>query len=381
MRKRRKLIPVLLLSLAAAGCSNAAADSCRQGIEAYQAGNYTKAIGLFGQAITQDGTKAEYYNKKGMAQCAAADYSGALSSFERALSVDAASAEAYRGMGLVYRKQGAYDQAIEQFDQALACIEKEADELRLDILAYRAEAKSILGDTDGAIADYQALLEQNYCPEETYRLLGDQYAKQKDVAKALITYQNVINLDYKNLSHYLQIAKMLGTCGFSEEKQMVLETALTVEAENGTMHYERGQIELELGDQKAAFSEFEQAYNMGCQEAGYYLGYCYELWEQYSEAELLYQKQLTVSPDDAGIYNQLAICKMKQEQYSEALVFLKRGISCADRDTLGDLLWNKAVCYEKLHQFSGAIEAMEQYVEQYPDSKSGIQELAYLKSR
>lgn len=370
-----------VLLVVSQGCTGAGAASNRQGLEAYQSGSYTKAIGLFNQAITQDGTCAEYYVNRGMAECAAADYEAALDSFGEAIELDAGAADAYRGIGITYMYQKDYDRALEALDQALNCLHDQKTELSFDILGYRAMAKTLSGDYDGAAEDYEMLISYGYEQERIYMLLGDVYLKKNDVSSALIQYQNSININYKDIGKFLEIASALKDAGFEEERQMVLDTALSLEAETAENKYGRGLIYLERDQDKEAFSEFEQAYNMGYQAAGYYLGYCYELWEQYSEAELIYQKQLTVSPDDARIYNQLAVCMLKQEKYQEALLLIDQGLALADRTVADDLMWNRVVCYEKLHDFDRAIGALEEYLVQYPADSSGRQELSYLRSR
>ena len=54
----------------------------------------------------------------------------------------------------------------------------------------------------------------------------------------------------------------------------------------------RGRIYLELEQTDEAFSAFEESYNKGYAQAGYYLGYCYELQGKSEEAINLYQEQI-----------------------------------------------------------------------------------------
>ncbi|MBQ8639567.1 MAG: tetratricopeptide repeat protein [Lachnospiraceae bacterium] len=383
MRKGKGMAVLVLLAalLCAQGCESAGRASNEEGIAAYQAGELNKAIGLFNQAITQDSSCAEYYVNKGMALSAMTDYENALICFEQAVNLDSGLAHAYRGKGITCSREKDYPAAIAAFDQALACIRDQKSSLACDIIGYRAAAKTLSGDYDGAIADYETLIACEYEKERMYLLLGHVYIKKQDVDLATIQYQNSINQNHKDLKKYLEMAETLEAAGFEEERLRVLEAALSLTADTDEKHYDRGVIYLELDQVKEAFAEFEQAYNMGYLQAGYYLGYCYELWEQYSEAELIYQKQLTVSAQDARIYNQLAVCQLKQQKYQEALVMINQGLALNDQAVSDDLLWNRVVCYEKMREYASAMTTLEEYLVKFPSDEKAKQELSYLRSR
>lgn len=140
----------------------------------------------------------------------------------------------------------------------------------------------------------------------------------------------------------------------------------------------RGRIYLELEQTDEAFSAFEESYNKGYAQAGYYLGYCYELQGKSEEAINLYQEQIKHDPQDAGLYNQLSSCLVRQGEYQDALIMIQKGMQLADESQMADFLWNESICYEKMGNYDTAIEKLMSYLEQYPADKDAKKELAFV---
>ncbi len=376
------LLCVCSLLLVTAGCESAGKKSNQDGLAAYHAGNYEKAIGLFSQAITQDKDRAEYYINLGMAQCEIGLYEDAKDNFETAISYHSRSVNAYRGIGIACIEQELYGDAVEAFNQALSNLRYKKSDKAYDILAYRAEAYAGLGNYDGAIADYETLIEGKYEIETMYIYLGNMYLMKKDTVLALQSYQQSINLNHRDFEKYLNMIVALKEQDFNEESKIVQDAALSIPVKSAEECYYRGLIYLEQEQEREAFAEFEQSYNMGYEDAGYCLGYCYELRGEYKEAELNYQKQiLDGSGNPARLYNQLAACKIRQGNYKEALILIERGLALGDQSMTADLLWNQAMCYEGRRDYDTAIDILMQYQQLFPEDKECKLELAYLRSR
>lgn len=379
---RHILLSMCGLLMLTAGCGSAGKKSNEEGLAAYHAGNYERAIGLFLQAVTQDSDRAEYYTNLGMAQCQTGEYESAIDSFLTAIEHNSHTVNAWRGMGIACMELELYDDALEAFDKALSNIRSKHSEQRHDLIAYHAEACVKNGDYDRAIEDYNTLIEEKYETEQMYICLGHVYLQKNDAVSALTSYQKSINLGHRDFEKYLNMIRELKSQGFQNESVIVQEAALSIVPQDAEEHYYRGLIYLEQGQAREAFAEFEQSYNIGCEKSGYCLGYCYELRGEYSEAELIYQKLLTeVTDGKARIYNQLAACKIRQQKYDEALMLIGQGMALSDQSVKADLLWNQAMCYEGKRDYDAAIDILVQYQQQFPDDENCRMELSYLRSR
>ena len=370
-----------LMALTISACAPAGSGSNQKGLEAYRDGDYQNAVYLFKQAITQEPSEDAYYCNLGQAYCAQGYYEEAVESFTQAQQLGGSLFYSCRGLGLAYSGQEEYDKAIECFNQAIEAAGSLESSCRLDVVGYRAEAKTALGDYEGALADYNQLIEAGYRLRDIYQLTGDVYLLMDDVDQALRCYQECLNIDNRNYEGYLTMAEALKKADADEAYQVVLSAALEVipyEAEDWCY---RGRIYLELGQTDDAFSAFEESYNKGYSQAGYYLGYCYELQGKSDEAIRLYQEQLKYDPNDAGLYNQLASCMVRQGNYQDALIMIEKGMQLANESQMADFLWNEGICYEKMGNYDTAIEKFMSYLEQYPADKDAQRELAFLYSR
>ncbi len=370
-----------LMAFAVSACAPAGSKSNQKGLEAYQDGDYQNAVYLFKQAITQEPSEEAYYCNLGQAYCAQGYYEEAIESFTQAAQLGSSLFYSYRGMGLAYNGLEEYDKAIESFNQAIEAAGSLDSSCRLDVVGYRAEAKTAIGDYTGALEDYNQLIEANYRLRDIYQLTGDVYLLMDDVDQALHCYQECLNIDNRNYEGYLTMAEALKKAEADEARQVVLNAALEVipyEAEDWCY---RGRVYLELDQIDEAFSAFEESYNKGYSQAGYYLGYCYELQGNSDEAIHLYQEQLRHDPNDAGLYNQLASCMVRQGEYQDALIMIEKGMQLANESLMADFLWNESICYEKMGDYDTAIEKLMSYLEQYPADKNARKELAFLYSR
>lgn len=362
-------------------CAPAGADSNQKGLEAYRNGKYQEAVYLFRQAITQEPSEETYYCNLGLAYNAQGNYEDAIESFTEAIRLGDNLFYSYRGMGLAYEGMGEHRKAIESFNQAIEAAGSLDSSYRLDAVGYRALAKTSEEDYDGALADYQILIDAGYRLRDIWQLTGDVYLLKEDVNQALHCYQECLNIDNRNYEGYLTMAEKLEEAGAEEACQVVLNAALQVIPRKPEDWCYRGRIYLELGQQDEAFAAFEESYNKGYEQAGYYLGYCYELRGQSEEAVHLYQEQLKYFPDDAGLYNQLASCMIRQGEYQDALIMLEKGMTLAESSQLADFLWNECICYEKMGDYDTAIQKLMHYLEVYSADKNARKELAFLYSR
>ncbi len=381
---RKKIVfagALTLMAFAVGACAPAGSKSNRKGLEAYQDGDYQNAVYLFKQAITQEPSEGTYYCNLGQAYCAQGYYEKAIESFTQAVQLGDDLFYSYRGMGLAYNGLEEYDKAIENFNQAIEAVGTLDSSCRLDVIGYRAQAKTELGDYEGALEDYNQLIEVKYRLRDIYQLEGDVYLLMDDADQALHCYQECLNIDNRNYEGYLTMAESLKKAEADEARQVVLNAALEVipyEAEDWCY---RGRIYLELDQTDEAFSAFEESYNKGYSQAGYYLGYCYELQGKSDEAIHLYQEQLRHDSNDAQLYNQLASCMVRQGEYQDALILIEKGMQLASESQMADFLWNESICYEKMGDYDTAIEKLMNYLEQYPADKDAQKELAFLYSR
>lgn len=110
-------------------------------------------------------------------------------------------------------------------------------------------------------------------------------------------------------------------------------------------------------------------------------GRIYEENGEYENAYGVYEQACTIDPGQADVYNQMGLCKMKMEQYSEAVTLFQTGIELNQAATLPSLIYNQAICHEYLNDYETALANLEDYVARYGSDETVERELAFLRSR
>lgn len=224
----------------------------------------------------------------------------------------------FRDNGIDLLNAGDYEGAIKAFDEALNASNGLVGAFELDILKYRAEAECGTGDYAAAAHTYAVL---NQADEERPEYLGRScllYVKSGNVDQALEQYQ-----------------KAYEKAPDSETTQDAL---------------------LAVGD--------------GLSGAG-----------RFDEAMELYQTALNGGVQNGELYNRMGICQLDAKKADEALQYFEQGLSVADGESRKKLLYNKAAAQEQNLDFSGALETLESYVEEFGSVPEVEKEIAFLKTR
>ena len=131
--------------------------------------------------------------------------------------------------------------------------------------------------------------------------------------QALHCYQKCLDIDNRNYEGYLTMADALKKAEAEEARKVVLNAALEVIPYEAKDWCYRGRIYLELEQTDEAFSAFEESYNKGYAQAGYYLGYCYELQGKSEEAIIFIRNRSSTIHRMPGFTDQLSSCLVRRE--------------------------------------------------------------------
>ncbi len=135
----RRVLPLFLggmLLACAAAYALQSGDIIKQGIEAYRAGNYQRALDLFTQAqhLDPSGAKPHYYIGSALEKMDHAD--SARVEYETAIRIDPKYVDALTGLGKLLRKQGKKEDGTQKLEEAVKYGPKDAGALYALGLAY-----------------------------------------------------------------------------------------------------------------------------------------------------------------------------------------------------------------------------------------------------
>lgn len=316
----------------------------------------------------------------GMEAVAALDYDGALASFDLALEAGEDERLLYRGYGLAYMGKTEYQPAAEAFEKALSLSDGRVNSMDYDINYYLATAYYKLGETEKAIASYDAIIALRPEEKDAYYLRGVMYAQQNNLETALFNFDKTISLDTKDYDRLIDIYCVLDENGYKEAGQTYLKTAM----ESGTKdmtNYEKGRISYYLGDYENARNYLEKARDTGDYEAILFLGKTHEILGDSNYAISVYNTYLDSKGANPHVLNQMGLCKMNMKDYQGALEAFQAAMGVEDNSMLQTLKLNEIIAYEMLGEYKKAAVLLEAYLKTHPDDETAQREYVFLKTR
>lgn len=395
-RRRRRRVPLLFLLipivLIIVGSMffvlNRGIISYRKGVKALQKENYVEACQYLEKASLKKPDSQAYQIAYGLSLTGKGEYEAALKEFNKAISdkdtskVQIQNKKAYRGIGICYFFAKNYENTIIYLDKALAI--KELDYLNLDILKYKADAQTHLGEYESAVKIYSKIIEEEGYSESIYLNRADAKSALGDIEGANADYDYVISKSEHNYDAYLGAYMLLMNAGKDEKADSYLEAALKIEPDTADERLKYAVIQYYFyGITDEAVESLEKLIEQGQPEAYFYLAKIY-----YAEQELdkvsTYLKEY-VSKEEvehtAEAYEMLGRCAMLVNDYDSALEWFETGIACGDSRWTQKLKKDQIAVYEHLSDFSQAYIIAEEYLKAYPDDKEMLREMEFIKTR
>ena len=383
------VIAALVVTVFSVKNYNSGSRHDNKGMNAYESGDYDTAVNEFKEAISYDGSNADYYIHLGMAYVEQKSYDEALGYFNQAESCaenDDQKALLNRGRGIACLYQGDYQTAIKWFGDALN-ISSQSNDIRIDTLYYKAEAEQKSGDYQAAVQSYGQIIDLKD-DAGTRMLRGMAYMQLQDYASAEKDLYAAIKQSRKSYAVYRTLYSALEAQSKDDEAKQVLNDALQLSGSSGEDYYNRGMIYVDLQDYTNAADMLNKSYDKGYKAALLGLGELSYTQQDYDTALTYYGKyfdEVDISSVDASLaakaYNQYAAVLLAKGEYEKAAQACESGLTYNDRESDAALSFNLIVSYEHLEQWEDAYNTAKTYVSKYPEDTKGQKEYQFLESR
>ena len=383
------VIAALVVTVFSVKNYNSGSRHDNKGMNAYESGDYDTAVNEFKEAISYDGSNADYYIHLGMAYVEQKSYDEALGYFNQAEGCaenDDQKALLNRGRGIACLYQGDYQTAIKLFGDALN-ISSQSNDIRIDTLYYKAEAEQKSGDYQAAVQSYGQIIDLKD-DAGTRMLRGMAYMQLQDYASAEKDLYAAIKQSRKSYAVYRTLYSALEAQGKDDEAKQVLNDALQLSGSSGEDYYNRGMIYVDLQDYTNATDMLNKSYDKGYKAALLGLGEVSYTQQDYDTALTYYGKyfdEVDISSVDASLaakaYNQYAAVLLAKGEYEKAAQACESGLTYNDRESDAALSFNLIVSYEHLEQWEDAYNTAKTYVSKYPEDTKGQKEYQFLESR
>ena len=383
------VIAALVVTVFSVKNYNSGSRHDNKGMNAYESGDYDTAVNEFKEAISYDGSNADYYIHLGMAYVEQKSYDEALGYFNQAEGCaenDDQKALLNRGRGIACLYQGDYQTAIKWFGDALN-ISSQSNDIRIDTLYYKAEVEQKSGDYQAAVQSYGQIIDLKD-DAGTRMLRGMAYMQLQDYASAEKDLYAAIKQSRKSYAVYRTLYSALEAQGKDDEAKQVLNDALQLSGSSSEDYYNRGMIYVDLQDYTNAADMLNKSYDIGYKAALLGLGEVSYTQQDYDTALTYYGKyfdEVDISSVDASLaakaYNQYAAVLLAKGEYEKAAQACESGLTYNDRESDAALSFNLIVSYEHLEQWEDAYNTAKTYVSKYPEDTKGQKEYQFLESR
>lgn len=286
----------------------------------------------------------------------------------------------YRQKGINLMENGKYEEALVEFQNALDLSLGEIGEEEVDICFYKAEAQYLLGDVEGAMNTYSAIINFNE-DAKAYFLRGNLYYSLNEEEKALEDYASAIKKDKKEYDLYIGVSEALGAHGKDKEALEYLNQALEISGNSAYDKMQKGRIHFMLGETDEAISLLEEAIKGKEEEAYYHLAEIQEALGNEKEA----QDNITayIESDDVDSYNLFHVAndQLGKGNYEMAIQCLTQALELDSVPNKQMIMKTLVIAYEHNRDFEAAKMLMKEYVESYPDDEEAFREYTFLETR
>lgn len=335
---------------------------------------------LLAGVLTGCGSGAGENITQGMQLIEQMDYEGALKSFEAATVNKENMQLIYRGQGIAYMGMTDYENAAACLEKALTLSDARLDQIDFDINYYLATAYYRGGQTDRAIAVYQAITDLRQGEKDAWYLKGTLELEQGNVEAAQSDFEQAVKVDKEDYDLLIDIFCSCSKYGQTQLGSAYLQTVLEDDSVR-LSDYDKGRMNFYLGNYEDARVFLEKVRDSHGVSAVSLLGQAYEKLGDYNYAASVYSTYLENKQADAEIYNQLGLCKLKVGDYEAALNAFQAGLAVEGNSVMQSLRFNEVVAYEYLGRFEQAKLAMQQYLALYPDDEAAQRENVFLQTR
>ncbi|MCD8337073.1 MAG: tetratricopeptide repeat protein [Lachnospiraceae bacterium] len=341
---------LLLLAVFTGGCAmgEASGEKTAEGLEALLEGSYQEAVTLFEEAVSDGETLVL----------------------------------AYRGLGLAYMGLGDYESAAEAFEEALTHTDSRMPSTTEDIRLYLATAQYRMESYTDVIETCSDILDNSEEGNaDAYFLRGASYLCEGETESASSDFDAAVALSPSDYDLYMNIYECYAQMNLSAVGVTYLQTAQNLTGDDTEYYYNQGRIYYYLGNyseaQQMLIGPVEEKY----EPAMYLIGRVYLAMDDYTHALAIYQQIQEEFGESTQCYNGLALCAMMQENYDTALTYISLGLALDGTDGKQELYFNEIVTYEKMLDFTTALEKATAYVENYPTDEAGQKEWEFLQTR
>ncbi len=288
-------------------------------------------------------------------------YPEAIDAYRRAITLDPDAAWARHNLGLAYLGQGDAAAAAPCFQQAIE--RHHTDEERALAWIGLGDAYSSAGRHNDAITAYRQALELDPQQAEAWHSLGNVYHARGDETAAIEAYRQAVTLTPEYAAAWNSLATLYGTLGRFDEAIEAYGRVIDLEPDFAWPYNNLGFIYARRGEHDQAIKLYRQAIERHRDDdsravSWSNLGDAQLALDNRDEAIYAYNEAITLSPNYAWPYHNLAVVYELRGQERQAIELYRQAIERHSREADRAKSWQRlADVYQRQERHGEAIDA------------------------
>ena len=257
-------------------------------------------------------------------------------------------------------QSGEYQRAIDWYDIAI-------NDWNSPVwLNERGNAKTIIVDLSGAIADFTAAIELDKEYAKAYFNRGFAKNGLGDYDNAIADYDRALEINPQNADAYYNRGLAKGELGNYDNAIADYDRALEINPQNADAYYNRGLAKGELGNYDNAIADYDRTLEISPQDADAYYnrGNAKDELNDYKGAIADYDRALEINPQYATAYINRGIAKRKSGNYKGAIADYDRALEINPQYAVA--YYNRGNAKGQLDDHKGAIADYDRALEINP---------------
>ena len=234
---------------------------------------------------------------------------------------------------------------------------------------------------------YDSVIKSNNKYAKAYIMRAGLYRDTKDYDNAQKDLTKAIDLEEKNVDAYFELYNVYKLKKDNDSATGILNKVIDMVASDESMYIPAGKAYYYQGKYDDAMEMFNSAEKNGEADAIYYKGVVYAKKGDNKSALKQYKKYadkesaLAKATKKSDVYDKIAKCYMLEEDYDNALLYVRKGLKADDQTAGVKLLKKQVILYEKTGNYKDALKCAREYVKTYPDDKEMKKEVRFIKTR
>jgi tetratricopeptide (TPR) repeat protein len=287
--------------------------------------------------------------------------------------------QAWKLLGLARHNSGNFSEAISSFERAIQ-IQPEVSDLQYHLgLAYLAKT-----DTGSAMQAFERVGARSENYSFAQEDLADLLLKKGDVQRAEKAYNDLIDSRPNRIAAYYKLADLFIDQNRLAEATRLLERALYIDPNNGSLSYLMGRVHLALGQVRLAKGHFAMAMASAPSDRTYrnalfQAGTVAHQNGMPDIAREAYEQILSEIPDFGGAHLNLGILNFSEQRYAEAVENFSRAAVILPTDM--EALLGLAQSYERVGRVKEAENSYRKVLALQADNEIARKGLSGLRGR